>query len=147
MVSVHLHAKGATSRTEQAKALAKFIRHKVPDGAFLIIGGDLNTRTTDEECFHHLAGVVSIPRNPPADADGIIHTNAPRNRPYDWVLASPTLERHAVPVELAGRRFPHGLVFDSRVFEPLENLAPVQRGDSGAPFMQHMAVVRDFQIP
>ena len=147
VVSVHLHAKGATSRTEQAKALAKFTRRKIPDGAFLIIGGDLNTRATDEECFHHLARVVSIPPNPPADADGIIHTNAPRNRPYDWVLASPELDRHAVPVELAGQRFTHGLVFDSRVFEPLEKVPPVQRGDSGLRFMQHMAVVRDFRIP
>jgi len=147
VVSVHLHAKGATSRTVQAKALAEFVRRKVPESAFLIIGGDLNTRVTDEECFRHLARVVIIPRTPPADADGIIHTNAPRNRPYDWVLANSALERHAVPVELAGQRFPHGLVFDSRVFEPLEKVPPVQRGDSAAPFMQHMAVVRDFRIP
>jgi hypothetical protein len=62
-------------------------------------------------------------------------------------LASVSLDRHAVPVELAGRRFPHGLVFDSRVFEPLGGVAPVQRNDSGVPFMQHMAVVRDFRIP
>jgi hypothetical protein len=39
------------------------------------------------------------------------------------------------------------LVFDSRIFDPLEKLLPVQRGDSGVPFMQHMAVVRDFRIP
>jgi hypothetical protein len=50
-------------------------------------------------------------------------------------------------VVLAGRSFPHGLVFDSRVFEPLDRVPPVQRGDSGLRFMQHMAVVRDFRIP
>jgi hypothetical protein len=50
-------------------------------------------------------------------------------------------------VEIAGLKFPHGLVFDSRVFEPLDKCPPVQKGDSGVPNMQHMAVVRDFRIP
>ena len=88
-----------------------------------------------------------IPEHPPADGNGIIATNEPRNRPYDWVLASKSLNVHAVPVELAGRKFPHGLVFDTRVFEPLAELPPVRAGDSGVPFMQHMAVVRDFKLP
>lgn len=75
-----------------------------------------------------------------------ITTNSPRNRPYDWVLASAAMDRLEVPVKLAGLEFPHGLVFDSRTFEPLEKLAPVQKNDSAAPHMQHMAVVRDFKI-
>jgi endonuclease/exonuclease/phosphatase family metal-dependent hydrolase len=147
VVSVHLHAKGETSRDTQAGALAEIIRRKVPAGALLVIGGDLNTRRTDERCFARLARVVVVPAEPPDDGSGNIATNAPRNRPYDWVLASPSLDRHVVPVVLAGRSFPHGLVFDSRVFEPLEGVPPVQRGDSGLRFMQHMAVVRDFRIP
>ena len=107
----------------------------------------MNTRTTNESCFKELAAAVVIPANPPADQHGMIFTNAPRNRPYDWVLASAELERHSVTVKVADMEFPHGLVFDSRVFEPLEKLAPVQKGDSGVPNMQHMAVVRDFRIP
>lgn len=147
VVSVHLHSKGESSRATQAAALAKFIAEKVPKDAYLLIGGDLNTRTTEESCFKELAAVVVIPKNPPADQFGGINTNAPRNRPYDWVLASPSLDAAAVPVKLADVEFPRGLVFDSRVFEPLEKVAPVQKTDSGVPNMQHMAVVRDFRLP
>jgi hypothetical protein len=39
------------------------------------------------------------------------------------------------------------LVFDSRTYEPLAEVAPVKRGDSAGPNMQHMAVVRAFAIP
>ena len=147
VVSVHLHSKGESSRATQSAALARFIKEHVPKDAMLIIGGDLNTRTTGESCFKELATVVVIPEKPPADQNGDITTNRPRNRPYDWVLASRLLDKFAVPVKLAGREFPHGLVFDSRVFEPLENVAPVRKTDSGLPMMQHMAVVRDFLLP
>ena len=146
VVSVHLHSKGESSRKAQAAALAKFIATEIPKDARLLIGGDLNTRTTEESCFKELAAVVVIPKDPPADQHGIIATNAPRNRPYDWVLASPSLEVHAVTLTLATVEFPHGLVFDSRVFEPLDRLSPVQKTDSGVANMQHMAVVRDFRI-
>jgi endonuclease/exonuclease/phosphatase family metal-dependent hydrolase len=145
-VSLHLHSKGAESRTRQAAALVRFIRKHVPKDALLLVGGDLNTRQTAEPCFQKLAAVVVIPENPPADQLGTIHTNAPRNRPYDWVFASGSLEHHSVPLILADQTFPHGLVFDSRVFEPLEKVPPVQKDDSGMPNMQHMAVARDFLI-
>lgn len=147
VVSVHLHSKGEASRVKQATALRDFVRGKVPKDAMLVIGGDLNTRSTGEKCFPVLAGVVEIPVTPPADAGGIIHTNAPRNRPYDWVLVNKPLQAVEIPVRVAEQEFSHGLVFDSRVFEPLAKLPPVQKGDSGVPFMQHMAVVRDFRIP
>jgi hypothetical protein len=62
-------------------------------------------------------------------------------------LTSDGLNRHAVPVVIAGSRFPNGLVFDSRVFTPLGKCPPVRQGDSGLPNMQHMAVVRDFSLP
>ena len=147
VVSVHLHSKGESSRSTQAAALTKFIAEKVPKDALLLVGGDLNTRTTEENCFKELAAVVVIPKDPPADQYGGINTNAPRNRPYDWVLASSSLDAAAVPVKVADVEFPRGLVFDSRVFEPLEKVAPVQKTDSGVPNMQHMAVVRDFRLP
>lgn len=147
VVSVHLHSKGEGSRATQAAALAKFIAKNVPKDAMLLIGGDFNARSTGEACFKELASVVVIPENPPADQHGEISTNAPRNRPYDWVLASKQLDNAAIPVKLADAEFPNGLVFDSRVFEPLDKLAPVQKSDSGVPNMQHMAVIRDFKIP
>jgi len=36
------------------------------------------------------------------------------------------------------------LVFDSRVYTPLAEVAPVLATDSAEPGMQHMPVVRDF---
>lgn len=146
-VSVHLHSKGASSRARQSAALVEFVRSKVPAGALLVIGGDLNTRGTDETCFPVLSEIAVVPENPPADGHGIIHTNAPRNRPYDWILASKPLHQSQVPVEIAERTFKHGLVFDTRVFEALDKLPPAQKGDSGVPNMQHMAVVREFVVP
>ncbi|MFC7336696.1 endonuclease/exonuclease/phosphatase family protein [Haloferula chungangensis] len=147
VVSVHFHSKGASSRTLQAAALARFVRAKVPADALLAIGGDFNTRHIDEACFAELKEVVLRPEKPPADEHGDITTNVPRNRPYDWVLANAALDQLATPVLLAGKSFPHGLVFDTRVFSALEKCPPAQIGDSEVKHMQHMAVVRDFRIP
>ena len=147
VVSVHFHSKGENSRTTEATALASFIAAKVPKEAMLLIGGDFNTRSSGEPCLKALASTVVVPENPPMDQLGEPSTNAPRNRPYDWVLASDALEKLEVPVKLADLEFPHGLVFDSRVFVPLEKIPPVLKTDSAAPNMQHMGVVRDFKIP
>ena len=147
VVSVHLHSKREASRATQAAALVQFIRKEVPEKAMLLIGGDFNTRTEKETCLKEFGNVVIIPEKPPADKNGISNTNAPRNHPYDWVLANEPLNKHAVPLKIAGQEFPAGLVFDSRVFEPLEQVSPVQKADSGVKNMQHMAVVRDFVIP
>ena len=70
-----------------------------------------------------------------------------RMRAYDWVLADPDLHALQVPVFIADAGFNAGLVFDTRVFNPLDDVAPAQAGDSAAPNMQHMAVVKDFLLP
>jgi hypothetical protein len=82
----------------------------------------------------------------PVDQNGADTTNEPRNQTYDWVLADADLDRLEVATAIGGQEFPNGLVFDSRDFQPLSDVVPVQAGDSGAPGMQHMAVVRDFEI-
>lgn len=146
VVSVHLHSKGESSRTTEAVALVKFIQGKIPADALLLIGGDFNTRNDKEPCLKEFSKAVVIPENPPADQNGNTNTNAPRNRPYDWVLASKPLEKHAVAVKIGSKEFPNGLVFDSRVFELLDPMATVKKDDSGTKNMQHMAVVRDFVI-
>lgn len=146
VVSVHLHSRGPESREKSARKLATRIRSKVPKNAWLVIGGDFNTRTLEEKCFDRLSRLVVLPDPAPADRMGNTNTNAPRSRPYDQVLACPDLEKLSVAVNLGGRSFPGGLVFDSRVFEPLDAVAPVRTSDSGTPMMQHMAVVRDFVI-
>ena len=52
-----------------------------------------------------------------------------------------------VPVAIGQHSFTNGLVVDTTVYTPLADLAPAQYGDSTAPSMQHMAVVRAFEIP
>ena len=146
-ISVHLHAKNATSRLKQTMALMKAIQEKVPKGDLIVLGGDLNTRGVAEPCFAEMAKAFVLSKEPPHDGMGNIFTNKPRNRPYDWLLASPALDAHEVPVKLADKEFADGLVFDTRVFEPLDRVPPAQEGDSGLQQMQHMAVVRDFRLP
>lgn len=81
-----------------------------------------------------------------ADQNGNIMTNAPRNEPYDWVLADVELSVRQMPVQIGASAYAAGAVIDTRVYTPLAEIAPAELGDSDAPSMQHMAVVKDFQI-
>ena len=82
----------------------------------------------------------------PTDQAANGNTNANRNKPYDWVLADADLRAYQVAVAIGAATYPDGLVFDSRVYTPLTDVAPVVAADSGAPSMQHMAVAKDFFI-
>lgn len=145
-VSVHLSAKKEEMRTEEARALVRFVKENAKPGERVAIGGDFNLRILSEETLKELGAVVEVPSDLPSDAAGNFHTNSPRNRPYDWVLVDPATQRLCSPVKIAGLVFSSGLIFDSRVFDPLGAVPPVQAGDSAAPQMQHMAVVRDFLL-
>ena len=146
-ISVHLYSKKPSVREQEARALREKIRQLIPAQDLVVLGGDFNTRGRDEACVKVLQEIFRDPAQEPSDQAGDEDTNANRNRPYDGVLADAELEASAVPVKIAGREFPGGLVFDSRVFEPLTAVPPIQVSDSAAPNMQHMAVVRDFLIP
>lgn len=145
-VSVHLHAGKPSIRRRQAAVLLDRIRKHVPAGEMLVVGGDLNLRSEDEACLELLGSLLQLPDTPPCDQAGNPNTNSPRNRPYDWVLANPALHARAAPVRFGGHDFPHGLVLDTRVFQPAAALAPATRNDSALAQMQHMAVVRDFLL-
>jgi hypothetical protein len=84
----------------------------------------------------------------PRDERGNGNTNATRTRPYDQVLADEDLQALQSPTRLhpGGGTYPTGLVVDTRVHSALGEIAPARRGDSGAPEMQHMAVVKDFAL-
>jgi endonuclease/exonuclease/phosphatase family metal-dependent hydrolase len=145
-ISVHLYSKKPAVRADEAKALRELVRTKIPPGDLVVLGGDFNTRERGEACMDELAKEFDAKGNPPVDAAGDAETNAPRNKPYDWVLADPELAACAAPTRIGSAEFPQGMVFDSRAFQPLADVAPVQAGDSAAPNMQHMAVVRDFLV-
>jgi endonuclease/exonuclease/phosphatase family metal-dependent hydrolase len=144
--SLHLSGQSSTNRTTAADALVAFIRAEVPAGDFLVLGGDLNTRSRTESGIQRLDQVVETAGPFPVDQGGADSTNQPRSEPYDWVLADAELDPLEVPTAIGSQTFPSGLVLDTRVFQPLSDVAPAQAGDSAASGMQHMAVVRDFLI-
>ncbi len=82
----------------------------------------------------------------PMDQNGNGNTNGPRSRPYDWVLADDELSVQEIGVTIGQSMFPSGAVIDTRDYTPLSEIAPALADDSDAPSMQHMAVVKDFQI-
>ena len=145
--SVHLLTSGATQRDTEAKALVQLIKDNTPAGSYLALGGDFNTSVRDEPCIATLSALFDVAAPYPADGAGNDFTNGPRSKPHDWVLPDPSLRALEVPVVIGQSTFANGLVFDSRVYTPLDDVAPVMMGDSGATGMQHMAVVRDFVVP
>jgi endonuclease/exonuclease/phosphatase family metal-dependent hydrolase len=148
VVSLHLLTDSASKRSSEATQLIGYLQAAaIPAGDYLAVGGDLNTASRTESCIDKLSSWVVTASPFPADQAGNSYTNASRSKPYDWVLVSPGLNALQVPVAIGSNRFDHGLVFDSERYSPLSEVAPVQATDSAGSNMQHMAVVRDFQLP
>ena len=149
-ISVHLKASSgstnASRRQIQAETLQTLVEQYVPADAYLVVGGDLNTRSYAESCLDVLGEFVDVLDPRPADQAGDPDTNSGRSSPYDWVMAEDELDVLEVPTTLGSVSFSNGLVFDSRVYNPLSEVAPVQSGDSGVSGMQHMAVLRTFAV-
>jgi len=146
VVSVHLKSDGssATRRANEANSLSALIAANFPAGAWIVVAGDCNTSTRSEAALTTFKTFLSD--HPiPADAEtgGNSNTSEPRSKPYDYVLPSFSLGSNQTATVIGARRFPNGLVFDSLVYAPLSDVAPVQAGDSHQA--QHMAVVKDFQ--
>lgn len=145
-VSVHLLTSSSTHRREEATAVVGRIRSVVPDADFLVLGGDFNTGSRSEACVKTLAEVLKTAAPYPDDGRGNPNTSARRSEPLDWLLTDFDLAARQVPTRIGDREFPNGLVFDSRVYSPLQDVAPVQPSDSAAANMQHMPVVKDFVL-
>lgn len=146
-VSVHLLTRSSSARDSEARVIRAAIQQVVPEGAWVVIGGDFNTDSRTESALNTLSSVVVTKGPFPVDHRNNGNTNASRGKPYDWVLVSENLDAREIPVEIGNSSFPNGLVVDTRVYSPISELAPAQSSDSGASSMQHMAVVRDFDIP
>jgi len=146
-VSVHLLTTSSTNRQLEAQALVGFITGAVPAGDYVVIAGDFNTSSRGEPALTTLSQVVVTAGPWPVDRLGDGDTNSTRSKPYDWVVVSPGLAAHATPTVVGSSSFPDGLVADTRVYAPLEELAPALATDSAAVNMQHMGVVRDFDLP
>jgi endonuclease/exonuclease/phosphatase family metal-dependent hydrolase len=145
-VSVHLLTTNGTDRNAEATSLVAQLKGAAADGDYVVIGGDFNTDNRTEPCLSTFAQIVATDGEAPADQQGNDNTNGPRSRPYDWVLVDRTLAKAQRPTVIGGNSFAAGLVFDSRVYTPLADVAPVQKTDSDATNMQHMPVVKDFYL-
>jgi endonuclease/exonuclease/phosphatase family metal-dependent hydrolase len=145
-VSVHLLTTGATQRATEATQLLGYVQANVPAGDYLVIAGDFNLDSPSEATLTDLAPVVVVAPPYPADQSGNTNSSINRNRPHDWLLPGPSLDARKVAVTIGATSLADGLVFDSRVYTPLADVAPVLAGDSAATGMQHMPVVRDFAM-
>jgi endonuclease/exonuclease/phosphatase family metal-dependent hydrolase len=145
-ISVHLLTDGSKRPTE-AVNLRDLILANIPTSDYLVIGGDFNTDNRSESCISTLGAVVSNGAPYPVDQNNNGNTNASRGKPYDWVMMDSDLRALQVPTLIGQSTYPNGLVFDSRAYTPLTEVAPVLFGDSGATNMQHMAVTVDVLVP
>ncbi len=145
-VSVHLKASNANRQRLEAEDLVEAIGADVSSQEYLVIGGDFNTKKRTASAIQTLSAVVNTSAPYPVDQADDPDTNSKRSKPYDAIYVSQDLENLEISVKIGSESFPNGLVFDSRVYSPLDEVAPIKVSDSAAPHMQHMAVVRDFNI-
>ena len=145
-VSVHLLTTSTTNRNTEATNLVQDIRSAMPPSDYLVIAGDLNTGSRSESCLKTLSSLVTASAPFPADQSGNANTNSSRKSPYDWVLVDASLAGLQTAVTIGSNTFPSGLVVDTRAYQPIADLAPALAADSGAASMQHMAVVKDFEL-
>jgi endonuclease/exonuclease/phosphatase family metal-dependent hydrolase len=144
VVSVHLLTSSAGERGIEATELKTLIQSNFPANAWVVLAGDFNTDSRTESgmttCDSYLSDFPV-----PVDNNGNSDTSQNRNHPHDYVLPSFALTNFETATVFPSHSFPSGLVFDSTVYTPLSDVAPVQFGDSTNA--QHMAVMKDFFIP
>jgi endonuclease/exonuclease/phosphatase family metal-dependent hydrolase len=145
VVSVHLLTSSATARASEAANLKTLIQSAFPSNAWIVVAGDLNTDSRSETAIATFDSFLSD--NPiPTDAvsGGNSNTSLNRNHPHDYVLPSFSFTNLMAAAVFPSHSFANGLVFDSRVYTPLSDVAPVELDDSTNA--QHMAVLKDFQF-
>lgn len=152
VISVHLLTSSSGNRDTQAgEIINTFLPTlNVPANAYVAVGGDFNTSSRTEACISTFSAKFVTSSPYPVGQDGNYNTNAGRSSPYDWVLASPTLNALKTSTVFGSFSYANGLVFDTRDFTQTElnaAFSPALVADSGASSMQHMAIVRTFTIP
>jgi endonuclease/exonuclease/phosphatase family metal-dependent hydrolase len=146
VVSVHFLTTSPSVRARQASNLKTLIQANFPTNAWIVVAGDMNTDSRSEAAISTFTTFLSdspIPTD--AVTGGNPDTNNGRNKPFDYVLPSYNFAALQTNTVFASFSFPKGLVFDSRVYTPLSDVAPVLFSDSG--YGQHMGVLKDFHIP
>jgi len=154
-ISVHLLTSSPATRAAEALELIGFMNANIPDGDYVLLGGDFNTASrtnpnpdggVGETAFDNFAQRFFVLGPHPVDQLGNENTNTNRNKPYDNVFASPCLAQLQGPTTLVSSTYTWGAVIDTRLYAPISDLAPALATDSAATGMQHMGVVKDFFI-
>ena len=143
VVSVHLVQNHSERRLPEARHLLELIRKQFPEGDYVALCGDFNVATRDSAALAALTNWFDDSAQP-VDQAGNKNTNASRNRPYDYVLPNPALAPYHAPTVLGGQKFPAGLVFDSRLWNPLP---PPAEWEDTARDLQHLPVMKTFRVP
>jgi endonuclease/exonuclease/phosphatase family metal-dependent hydrolase len=154
-ISVHLSSKKANVRVDEATTLVEKIA-ALPARDYVVLGGDFNIAARNDAVIQTLAPQVSE-RAAPVTSSGATTTNMNGKKNYDWVLNDSDLEAFRAPTEFLTSRdelqtigqnvFPTGLVFDCSEFPTFDRAAPAEPTDCRAPGMQHLAVVKDYEVP
>ncbi len=162
VISVHLKTSPSSAQITAGNIIAKKVaEHRAahPNEYYYIVGGDFNgTASVSNDGFKSYNGeTVLIPgAQYPVGEDGKTGTNASRSKHYDWILTTSDLKQLQVPSRFCAQNsttdcmtYNNGLVFDTRNFSQTEldkYFSPTRTGDSGASNMQHMGIIKDFEI-
>ncbi|MBN1356700.1 hypothetical protein JXA40_10610 [bacterium] len=146
VVSVHLKTGDAVTRDNQARAIRDHVEAYFDEGQYIAVGGDLNTVNRSEAAVTTFKSFLDADDHRPVDQQLNSYTNEARSRPYDWMMPNGLLDDRHANLMIGSSIYPDGLVFDSAVFEPLDEVIPVQYGDSHVSGMQHMAVMKAFRV-
>ena len=148
-VSVHLKADSGSEsdRTAQARVLTNNVTTNgwLTNG-YVVIGGDFNLQNRSETALSVLTSKVVSDAHQPADQFNDKETNSGRDNPYDLVLPSTNLNARHRAFSCYGYTFTNGMVFDTRITWANDVPPPALTNDSGATNMQHMAVVKVFEL-
>jgi endonuclease/exonuclease/phosphatase family metal-dependent hydrolase len=145
VVSVHLLTSSAANRGAEAANLKTLIQSNFPSNAWIVVAGDFNTDSRVESPTMTTFDSYLSDSPIPDDGSGNSNTSGTRSKPHDYVLPSFSFTNLETATVFPSHSFVNGLVFDSTVYTPLSDVAPVQFGDSTNA--QHMAVMKDFSIP
>jgi len=145
VVCVHLHSSGgSSSRFYEATLLTNYIEQAgFHPSDYVVLCGDLNIENRSEAALQTLITLFSDDHKP-ADQNGDMDSNQPRNKPFDVVLPVALLDAAHQSVNFGGLTFPDGLIFDTRLWSSASIPYPARVSDSAALSMQHMAVVKRF---
>ena len=150
VVSIHLKSGESGTQNSQANEIKTHVANDFDDNDYIFVGGDLNATSRSVSCVNTFKTFLDADDHTPADRNGDDDTNEGRTYPYDWAMPNAELDQYHTTLYVGtnNRSYSQGIVFDSHVFPNVATeVSPVQYGDSHVSGMQHMAVMKAYDIP